>query len=534
MPNKIEWSQLNHQQKVKILAEMSIDQIVNKYGCVGLDEGLFRQQLVQENKLWNPKNVAGFKTAGQAPTKDVVLGAWRDLERAEALLELIDNSIDEWLRRRAAHPKKTSKELNIFIDIDPTVHQLTYEDNAGGVSTDRLENLVVPGFSDTTAVTRTIGSYKTGGKKAVFRLAKAAQITTRYWNPAETTDEAVAVQLDEQWINNSRQYEFSYATLRQPSVVEKGQTRYLLQLREEPIGGTPWFEQPAETDKIVSEIRSAYTLLSIRNPDIHIYFRDRTQPLEPLEDLYEFSGASDANFDIRPQAVVFKTQLLHEGQNQKVEIEVVLGCRKTSGVRSGRTGGIDLYGNNRLFVPFDHTLFSELLPSGQVRNMVRGFVNIKGPNVFIPWDTHKRHLNTDRDIISVITKHPLIKRLFENWKEAYLTLSRTPEVSKIVAIPLPKAIDRAAKDLFIPHRAEISLDIKRKRGVALPTAGFFVPKVPARRRRRNGIAVTLTLSTSEARLLSTYYGIQGDPISRTTRGELALEIKNDLLKRAAK
>ena len=194
----------------------------------------------------------------------------------------------------------------------------------------------------------------------------------------------MAIQLDEEWINDSRKYEFTYATLKHNGVIQKGQTKYVLQLREEPIGGTPWFEQPAENDKIVRELRSAYTLLLIRNPDIHIHFRDRGQPLQPLEDLYEFSGAFDQRFDIRPQAVVFKAELVHSGQNQKLEIEVVLGCRKTSGVRNGRTGGIDLYGNDRLFVPYDQVMFSELLPSGQVRNMIRGFVNIKGPNIFIP------------------------------------------------------------------------------------------------------------------------------------------------------
>ena len=85
------------------------------------------------------------KPPARHQTKDVVLGAWRDLERAEALLELVDNSIDEWLRRRAAHPKKTSKELDIFIDIDSSLHQLVYEDNAGGISTDKLDNLVYQG-----------------------------------------------------------------------------------------------------------------------------------------------------------------------------------------------------------------------------------------------------------------------------------------------------------------------------------------------------------------------------------------------------
>ena len=67
MPNKIEWSQLSHQQRVKVLAEMPIDQISNAYESAGFDQVSFRHMLAQEHKLWNPENVASFKTAGQAP-----------------------------------------------------------------------------------------------------------------------------------------------------------------------------------------------------------------------------------------------------------------------------------------------------------------------------------------------------------------------------------------------------------------------------------------------------------------------------------
>jgi hypothetical protein len=52
----------------------------------------------------------------------------------------------------------------------------------------------VPGYSETTDLTPTIGSYHTGGKKAIFRLATEANITTRYWNPSGTSDEAWSIQ----------------------------------------------------------------------------------------------------------------------------------------------------------------------------------------------------------------------------------------------------------------------------------------------------------------------------------------------------
>ena len=534
MASKRNWMTLSHEQRVKALGEMSVDQIVEDYTIEGQDEELFRQSLGRELQLWDPKNVLKFKHAGDAPTKDVVLGAWRDLDRSEALLELIDNSIDVWLQRKQSYPKKTAAELNIYIDLHPDLHQLTYEDNAGGVSTDKLENLVVPGNSDTTPLTKTIGSYKTGGKKAVFRLASAAQITTRYWNPAETSDEAVSIQLDQNWITDPRKYEFPYAVLKDKSVIEKGQTRYVLQLREEPVGGPPWFEDPEKLDKIVTEIRSAYSLLMIRNPAVHIFLQNREQPLEPLEELYDFSGTNDGGIDIRPQQIIFETELEYEGRTHPVGIEIVLGCRTSTGIREqSASWGIDLYGNDRLFVAYDQNTFSHLLPTGGARNMIRGFVNIRSPNVFIPWDTHKRHLNVDREIVNVITKHPLVVQIFESWRQAYLAISRSGQVTKIISTPLPQVFDRRVKDLSIPHRDRVRLNAKRKRGLNLPK-NVFAPHVRERGKKAAAktISLKLTFITDEARSVASYYGITGDLSARSTNSELANEIRTDLLKRA--
>src|SRR5260370_6477812 len=119
-------------------------------------------------KLWDPKNIEDLKEIKKVPTKDVVLGAWRDLDRSEAIMELIDNSIDAWHKRKKDCPKKYYKKLTVSIDIDAKTGQLTYEDNAGGISVDRLAHLVVPGYSDTDDLSPTIGSYTTSGKKGVF------------------------------------------------------------------------------------------------------------------------------------------------------------------------------------------------------------------------------------------------------------------------------------------------------------------------------------------------------------------------------
>lgn len=534
MAKKTDWHELTHEEKIAVLSQKTVSQIIEDYECDGQSDAEFKALLEREVRLWDPSNVGKFKETGAPPTKDVVLGAWRDLDRSEAVLELIDNSIDVWLQRREKYPRKTASELNIYIDIDAKSRQLTYEDNAGGVSLDKISNLVVPGFSDTTALSATIGSYKTGGKKAIFRLGTAVQILTRYWNPAETSDDAVSIHLDEGWIHDAERYKFLYAPLKHKGVIERGQTKYVIQLREEPLGGSPWYGQPSEMEKLIEDVRTAYTLILARNPSIHIYVQDRTNPLEPKEELYDFSGAHGRSIDIRPQLVRFNTNMEYDGKSYPIQIEIVLGCRKTSGVKAGRTGGIDLYGNDRLFVAYDQIIFSDLLPSGNVRNMVRGFVNIKGPNVFIPWDTHKRHVNLDREIILLLTKHPLIRELFENWKAAYSVISKSPTAVR-TNTALEKIFDRTEKDIFIPHRTTLTLDPKQKRRAVSKPAGFFVPKVPrSPRRKDNIVTVSVRLSIAEARLLAAFFAIEGDLTSKAVLSELGTEIRDEMVRRASK
>lgn len=529
--NRSNWDEIDHTSRMGILRESSFDQILEDYRFGDKPNSEFRKLLVEERTLWNPQNVQTFLTAGKPPTKDVVLGAWRDLSRVEALLELIDNSLDEWLRRRSLHPDENAKELHIYVRIDESNNLLIYEDNSGGVSQDHLEDLVVPGYSRTTALSPTIGSYKTGGKKAVFRLADAAEITTRYWNPAGTSDDAISIHLDSAWMAEPETYEFHYAFLTDKSVIERGQTRYVFRLREEPIGGPPWYSSPKHIEKIVHDVRQTYSLLMTRCPEIKIYIKDLATPLAPLDELYDFSGAKTAQLDIQPQRIFFDTTLEHEGKREKVEIEIVLGCRTSSSAKpDGQSWGIDLYGNDRLFVAYDQTTFASMLPAGNSKTLVRGYVNIRGPNAFIPWDTHKRHLNEDRDIIQILRSHKLIHAFFDQWTTAYQAISRGA-VKALINKPLKKVFDRTKRDISVAFSDRIQLDATKPTARSLSLGSIHVPVVPSPKRAKDLIVLKLNLSKAEARWLASRYSITGDLNAASTTGKIAENVKAEVLKK---
>ena len=529
---KPEWNDLSHADKLAVLRDNSIEGILKDYHAAGLDESMFRALLTRELALWKPNQCAGPATStGKPPNKEVVLGAWRDLDRAEALLELIDNSIDAWNRRRAQYPQKAAPELNIYIEIDSDTGQLTYEDNAGGVPEGKLVNLVIPGHSETGALDQSIGSYKTGGKKAIFRLATAANITTAFWNPAETGDTAVAVHLDEHWLKDVDQYQFPYYPLKDAGGLQRGQTRYLMQLRPEPLGAH-WYSNPQEVAKIGKEIKNTYGLYMVRNKDINIYFPKRNIRVEPhLTELYDLSGAAAGQVDIQPQCVEFQTLLDYEGKKYDLTIEIMIGCRTTAAEGENVGPGFDLYGNNRLFKFRDDRLFHEFLPKGMVASYIRGWVNIIGPNIFLPWDTHKRHLNEDRDVIELIRTHPAIRNLFENWSEAFKQIQGLGrgEVTKTVNVPF-SLVDTKTKALSIPHQHIVKIDPLRKRGQKLPPE-IFKPKVvsSSKAKRDAGVAVNMVFTTDEARQLAAYFGVHGAMDSAQTKRLLSDSAKEHLL-----
>jgi len=171
----------------------------------------------------------------------------------------------------------------------------------------------------------------------------------RIWIPRfskvrnSNSDEVWSIQLDEGWLRDPHLYAFPHGPLKDKSVIEQGQTRYTFQLREEPLGGTPWYLEADDIQKVSEAIQRTYTLLLIRNPNIQIFFRDLKNPIRPLEDLYDFSGTNKNGTDLRPQQIQFVFQLLHDGAPYNVTAEVVLGCRRTSSAGHALSGpGIDL------------------------------------------------------------------------------------------------------------------------------------------------------------------------------------------------
>lgn len=286
----------------------------------------------------------------------------------------------------------------------------------------------------------------------------------------------------------------------------------------------------AEIDEITLEIRKAYSLLITRIPDIEIYFLNRTTPLEPLADFYKFSGAKNAKLDVRPQRVKFKGSLEHKGKPRDILLEIVIGCRTTTALVVGDDKwGIDIYGNNRLFIAHnqDEILKWFSLPKGAAVHMLRGFINIIGPNIFVPWDTHKRHLSTDHPIIDLLKSKP-IKELFAAWADAYQAISSSSEIKETIKVPYGPWVDPKKKDVNTEFDADVSLPKSRGRA-KLPDKIHRPKAVSVKNEAAPMITVSVKLTQEEFRSACSINDIDISISERQAKTLLGDIMKNNLL-----
>lgn len=114
------------------------------------------------------KNVSGV------PNKRLFWSIMNDYSLPIALCELIDNALDIWTRNGRLGP------LHVKLDLDSQRQLIKVEDDAGGVSEDRLPLLISPGASDNQPDDHIIGLFGVGSKRAVVALAEVTKIQTRY------------------------------------------------------------------------------------------------------------------------------------------------------------------------------------------------------------------------------------------------------------------------------------------------------------------------------------------------------------------
>jgi hypothetical protein len=328
------------------------------------------------------------------PTKQLFIDVLtKDISIRDCILDLLDNSVDSYVRHKTKGRRKIALDLNGRIAI---------VDNCGGISKDDMEKEVFRfGVSKPKAQVSTIGFYGIGLKRALFKLGKSFVL--------ETDDGRDYCKLDltvDEWLT-------------QEGWKHEGETRKSrLQPKQKPYTKIVVKELREETKEIFTDvfvndlretIRIYYTLYSQKRID----FSFRGKKLAPFDLKIRVGGEySPAN--------VFEEI---DGVQAKITCWIEPSEKRTEKVRGYQ--GWNVFMNDRLVIHDDVSEATgwsgedgQLPKMHPIYNQFRGlvFLNSKDPSR-LPINTMKNGFNTENKVyhrllkLMTSTARPLVKYL---------------------------------------------------------------------------------------------------------------------------
>ena len=321
-----------------------------------------------------------------SPTKAFFIESLtRDLTLEDAILDLVDNSIDGAIQTQALdvsasllRSPPTPHSQKVDIDITITSESIRISDSAGGIDPNLIADDVFRLGRPPARGSSTLGVYGIGLKRAVFKMGRRISVSS--WHPKG----AFEVQYTPEWLDDDTNWTLPVKLL--PNRERYGTTIQVEELYPEISMRVSGSELLNKLRDSLSETYSLFLqrLASVSLNDIEISARDI-----PL-------GKSD---DITPGIA----ELQDNGVN--VEILVGLAPRKDSSWAMDRAGWYVLC-NGRVVVFADK---SELTGWGiagpQFTPKYRGFVGVafffSGDPSVLPWTTTKRGLNRESRVFQL-------------------------------------------------------------------------------------------------------------------------------------
>jgi hypothetical protein len=143
-----------------------------------------------------------LETIWGGPTKRFFVSMLtRDIELSDALLDLIDNSIDGATRQLKGRVNKPNAYANYEARLTLSSKSFDISDNCGGIPRDAIEQAFLLGRPkiDKDKNLPTIGMYGIGMKRAIFKIGEEAAVESY------AEDGAYSVSYDREWLNPDNQ-----------------------------------------------------------------------------------------------------------------------------------------------------------------------------------------------------------------------------------------------------------------------------------------------------------------------------------------
>jgi hypothetical protein len=362
------------------------------------------------------------------PSKRIFRSIIVDYDLNRSICELIDNSLDIWV--------KNGKNSPIKIEISPEVNQqtLSIKDNAGGVKKSELELMVAPGQTSNLPTDTTIGIFGVGTKRAVVALAQDIKISTRYgkYKPYR-------IEFDDTWLESP---DWSLPVYEIDGIPESTTIIELQKLRYKITNET--------LRKLKDHLEATYAKF-LQDDQVTIVLNK-----EKLQPLFFENWAFPPDYTPRKYVGTLNTE---DGKSIRVEIFAGLSAASTSDY------GVHFYCNNRLIVRglksydvgFTPGLAGKPHSSIALTNVI---VSLEGEAELMPWNSSKSGINPNHNvfialrdfIINVVKEYASLSRRFlsmeGNWPKNVFKYPEGeiieinnidfPNVKKSYLPPLPK------------------------------------------------------------------------------------------------
>lgn len=422
----------------------------------------------------------------------------RDIELEDAILDLLDNCVDGI--QRSIKDKLSDPELpyrGFWAKISFSGNEFTIKDNCGGIPLNAAQNYAFRmgrpiEVSDPNLSIHSIGTYGIGMKRAIFKMGKSSEITSR------TANESFRVTISNEWIDDSENWELPLEQI-ESSDAENGTMIRVTNLRDSI---SEEFGSPNSTFANTLVARIAHSYNYIIKKGFTVFVNDKKVESTPFELLWE-------GVDKITSSEVVIAPYLYKSTYQDVSIELAVGfyrrdlATEEDGNRkvSDRSGW-SIVCNDRVVVYCDKTRLTGW-GEAKVPSYHPQFISIAGVVHFrsadprkLPITTTKRGLDLSSDIY-LYTKNFMREsvKLFTNYTNKWKK-----------DIPREKEIMRATR--FVDPNEIFNLIPENKwKNKSRANGAYYQPSLPlpeSEEKKGGGKSIRFSRSPDEIKIVAEY------------------------------
>ncbi|MBI2101354.1 ATP-binding protein [Candidatus Woesearchaeota archaeon] len=305
-----------------------------------------------------------------SPTKSFFIATLvRDIQLTDAVLDLIDNSIDGYIENKL----KGRKNISVNFSKD----QFVIEDDCGGIKKENIYDKVFRFGMLKEVKVKTIGVFGVGMKRAIFKMGKNILIES------DDGHDYYSIRINEKWIIDEENWKLSF----EKETKSKGKPMTRITITELYSGISKEFDTVHFENTLREKIKNTYSILITEKVTINV----KNIPVEP----YEFNFLSE-NKKFKPYHKKFNWG--------EVEVEIYAGFTPGD-IWEVKTYGWYVFCNDRLIIRNDTTTKTGWGGSdGKIYhyaedNKFLGLVFFRSDNpISLPWHTTKEDIQEDSPI----------------------------------------------------------------------------------------------------------------------------------------